>query len=73
MGKAIAIIGKNQQHLLSGAQIGGCVELYIWHDGEFPFNEDNKKQPAHIHICEPEQFVNMGKLLNKWNEEQVIN
>ena len=41
-----------------------CFEAYIWHDGEFPFDEDldgNAVPPAHIHHCMPSQFVGFGE------------
>jgi hypothetical protein len=32
---------------------GDCVEVYVWHDGEFPFSDSN---PAVIHHCDIDQF-----------------
>jgi len=39
-----------------------CFDVYVWHDGEFPFGyQDDSKQPVRLHHCNPEQFVNFGK------------
>lgn len=41
----------------------GCLEMWVWHDGEFPFTDgdtdgwtDKPKSPAHLHHCDAEQF-----------------
>lgn len=43
----------------------GCLDVYVWHDGEFPFTSDDvrwadepegRKAPAKIHHCDVEQF-----------------
>ena len=60
-GKAVAVVDKKQQ---TGE--GGCVECYIWHDGEFPFLGDDRP-PIHIHHCDPGQFIRFGKKLAKFN------
>jgi hypothetical protein len=38
-----------------------CIDVYIWHDGEFPF--DNDRQPAIIHHCSADQFISFGNTL----------
>ncbi len=59
VGKAIIILDKKWT---DGGhyRVGGCFEAYVWHDGEFPFSEDDG-QPAHIHHCDPEQFIRFGQ------------
>lgn len=44
---------------------GGCGEVYVWHDGEFPFSSDGPRgrQPVQIHVCDPEQWVELGHQL----------
>lgn len=50
-GKAVAVISND------------CVDVYVWHDGEFPFGEDDSREPALIHHCDGEQFIAFGKFL----------
>jgi hypothetical protein len=38
-----------------------CVDVYVWHDGDWPFHDG--KSPRIIHHCDPEQFINFGKKL----------
>ncbi len=38
----------------------GCFEAWVWHNGEFPF-EDYGEAPRHLHHCDAEQFVDFGK------------
>jgi len=40
----------------------GCFDVWIWHDGAFPFTDDDDRgrKPAHLHHCSPEQFVDFG-------------
>src|SRR5262245_53058591 len=39
-----------------------CVEVYVWHDGDFPFSEG---RPALLHHCSAEQFIRFGELLQR--------
>jgi hypothetical protein len=44
--------------------IGVCLDLYIWHDGEFPFDDDDGyRGPTIIHHCDAKQFVRFGQEL----------
>lgn len=54
-----------------------CFEAYVWHDGSFPFGEDNDRwpgeaapSPAHIHHCAADQFVGFGNLVNRLQGEE---
>lgn len=40
--------------------LGGCFDVWVWHDGEFPFSETDGT-PAHLHHCMVEQFVQFGE------------
>lgn len=51
VGRAIAVFEKNEDT---------CVDVFIWHDGEFPFGDG---PPVEIHHCCPEQFVEFGTRL----------
>lgn len=55
VGKAVAVIDK---------RAGSCVDVYVWHNGEFPFNEDNGN-PVRLHHCDPSQFVDFGNKIEK--------
>lgn len=50
VGKAVVLLGK--AHL-----DGGCFEVLVWHDGEFPFSGG---EPRHLHHCDPQQFIDFG-------------
>lgn len=39
----------------------GCFDAYVWHDGEFPFDETDGRSPARIHHCDAQQFIEFGK------------
>ncbi len=53
-------VGKAVVHAASD---DGCVEVWIWHDGEFPFSDGDEdgwtgeaRKPARLHHCDVEQF-----------------
>ena len=37
--------------------LGGCVDVYVWHDGEFPFGDGD---PTRLHHCDGNQFIEFG-------------
>jgi len=37
----------------------GCFDVFVWHDGEFPFS-DGARPPVHLHHCDPDQFIEFG-------------
>jgi hypothetical protein len=65
-GKAVAVFDKGW-YIEGSMGHGGCVEIYVWHDGEFPFS-DSGRRPATLHLCEPEQFIEFGEKLSEYNE-----
>lgn len=66
-GKCIVVL--NKQWMDGGHyRIGGCFEAHVWHDGEFPFSESDGV-PAHIHHCDPEQFIRFGEAVQSLNEQ----
>lgn len=69
VGRAVAIFDKQYR---SGAAQGGCIDVLVWHDGEFPFGE-NDDTPREIHHCDPEQFIEFGKTLSKLNKPKQKN
>ncbi len=44
---------------------GGCFDVFVWHDGEFPFGEeDDVRGPVRqLHHCDAEQFIRFGTLV----------
>jgi hypothetical protein len=44
---------------------GGCFDVYVWHDGEFPFGTaaGSPERPAHLHHCAAEQFIEFGQFV----------
>ena len=49
-----------------GAVNGGCIDMYVWHNGEFPFSEEDG-DPAVVHYCDPEQGISF------WTEIRDLN
>jgi len=41
----------------------GCVEVLVWHGGEFPFSDG--ENPRELHHCVADQFIEFGKFLKK--------
>jgi len=71
VGKAIAILDKEWIEYSGGSAIGGCIDVYVWHDGEFPFSEQDGP-PAKIHHCDPAQFIRFGQFLQEMNNRNKI-
>lgn len=44
-----------------------CFTALVWHDGEFPFSDDDMQgqNPRRIHHCSAKQFVAFGDLVGK--------
>ncbi len=42
---------------------GGCFEVFVWHDGEFPYDD---KPPLQFHYCNPIQLIRLAlKVIEK--------
>ena len=41
-----------------------CFTVLVWHDGEFPFGDDDGP-PRRLHHCAPSQFVRFGETVAK--------
>lgn len=54
-GKAAVQITKNNPD--------DCFTAWVWHDGEFPFTEDDERQPSQIHHCDADQFISFGETI----------
>lgn len=44
------------------------VDLYVWHDGQFPFDGAcqfcrTDREPVKLHLCAPEHFVDFFRFL----------
>lgn len=53
---------------------GGCAEVFVWHDGDFPFlgsdvDPVHGRKPTRLHHCDGEQFVDFGQFLMSVCEE----
>lgn len=64
--KAVAIFDKQWTEADSGATNGGCVDVLVWHDGDWPFHDG--EPPRELHHCSPEQFITFGETLSLLNE-----
>lgn len=52
---------------------GGCVDVWVWHDGQFPFRDERdsddddewavRRNPVELHHCDGEQFIRFGEFL----------
>lgn len=54
----------------------GHVDVYVWHNGEFPFNQQcptcsEHRSPVVLHHCEGDGFVLFGQFLEKLGEEAL--
>ena len=70
-GKAVAIMDKRWRETKDGqASVGGCIEVLVWHDGQFPFSNDDDLDPkvVQLHHCGAKQFVEFGETLHRLNE-----
>lgn len=55
-----------------------CVIVFVWHDGEFPFTEDDRvdgngkaKSPAKLHICDFGDWLQTMELLSQFQGSAV--
>ncbi|MGP4092960.1 hypothetical protein [Nonomuraea sp. KM90] len=44
-----------------------CVDVYVWHDGDFPFAGD-ERPPVVMHHCNGDQFIKFGELIKTVTE-----
>lgn len=71
-GKAVAVCDK-QWHENATSRTGGCIDVYVWHDGEWPFDSESGRSPAEVHHCDAAQFVRFGCKLNRLNKRHKVN
>jgi len=60
VGRAVIVFTKPEF-----APPNACFDVYVWHDGEFPFHEDEERNPSRVHHCMAEQFVEFGKTVSE--------
>jgi len=68
-GKAVAVFDKQWEEYDNGTRCGGCVDVYVWHDGEFPFGDG---EPRKIHHCSGGQFIDFGEFIEKETKKRRI-
>ena len=44
----------------------GCLDVLVWHDGNFPFNGTcpgcgDSRVPAEVHVCDPGQWARFAR------------
>lgn len=66
VGKAVAVMDKGWKER-GNAREGGCIDVYVWHDGQFPFSADGV-DPYVLHHCDPVQFIEFGEKLADLND-----
>jgi hypothetical protein len=62
VGKAVVVVLRERVEFVRG-ESGGCVDVWVWHDGEFPLRGEDGYQPVHLHHCNGAQFVAFGEAL----------
>lgn len=48
----------------------GCVDVYVWHDGDFPFGGD-ERPPVVLHHCRGRQFIEFGQLVERIQKREA--
>ncbi len=49
-------VGRGVVCIQENSEKDDCFEVYVWHDGEFPFSGEGGRNPVRIHHCSTEQF-----------------
>lgn len=65
VGKAICVLAE-----------GGCFDVLVWHNGEFPFPGEGSaglrgRRPVKLHLSDPDDFVWFGESLKRFAESEV--
>ncbi len=61
--------GYNGKAVVVGPCEEGCFNVYVWHDGEFPFSQgDEGRGPAFLHHCDPKQFEMFGQIVRLFQQ-----
>ena len=66
-GRAITLLDKSWTEYPNGSAIGGCFDVMVWHDGEWPFHDG--ENPTELHHCDPQQFIRFGEAIAQLNEK----
>jgi hypothetical protein len=55
---------------------GDCWNVYVWHNGDFPFSGMDERwpgepvpSPSELHHCDAEQFIGFGQFLQSLEGE----
>ncbi len=58
-GKSIIVMQKEWVEIPeTGARLGGCFTVWLWHGGEFLLSDE--QEPQVLHHCEPNDFIVFG-------------
>lgn len=54
--------------IVSGRHVepDSCVDVHVWHDGQFPFAEDGRS-PTVLHLCVAAQFREFADAIERAN------
>jgi hypothetical protein len=58
-------VGKALVVAQPGPDGDSCFDVYVWHDGSFPFDEDGGRARAHLHHCSAGQFIDFGETVQR--------
>ena len=51
---------------------GECPEVWVWHDGSFPFHGHHDtpgRSPIHLHLCDADQWIELFEQQKVWAAE----
>lgn len=65
VGKCVVEMDKEWEDFEDGSQDGGCIDIYLWHNGEFPTPDES---PVILHFCDPQQIIDFGESIKKLND-----
>ena len=65
VGRAVVVLDKEWSDNGS-SRSGGCFDVLVWHDGDFPFS-NGLTPPIELHHCDPEQFIEFGRAVARLN------
>lgn len=52
--------------------VGDCPEVWVWHDGSFPFHDHwdgPGRSPAHLHLSDADQWIDLFEQQKVWTAE----
>lgn len=58
---------------------GDCLEVFVWHDGDFPFSGSDEpwpgeaaRSPSRLHHCDADQFIRFGQIAGRVQDGEPV-